>query len=940
MWRCVPAFVLWLACSTGLAAPPQVTSEEPLCIELESVAQEISLAATLLDLEQTTHTVVKSGRWSDADTWHEGQSPIAHARVRVPRGTTLTIDTQLAPAIDWIAVEGELNFATDADTRLRVCTILVKRGGALKIASAAAPLAAEHSAEIVFLPRSSAKIPDRFDITGGLISLGTAEVYGAFKTPFALPVATLKSGQRTISFGESLVGWQAGDELLFPAACSDEQDERITIQSISADRKSVTLATPLKSAHRAPELIDRTIPIGNLTRNVMFRSERTEQLADRGHIIFMSHVGNEIHHARFAGLGRTSTKVAHTLPEIRDDGTIDNGDNPIGRYAVHFHLRQAASLKLPPQHFVGNVIVDSPKHGLVNHGSYVIAEGNVTYAVHGSHFFAENGSEIGAFRRNLAVYSGGSEDTIRSRDAVYDFGHGGHGFWTQSPAVTIEQNYAFHHAGAAFSIFARPVYEFGKVVFFRRENLPEHLREHGDSQLLSNGGVPFEFRHNVGAHAGIGLELWNTNTYNESEQSSLVEHCTFWDTRDHGIFMPYTLDTAIRDTKLLHSAKGDVAAIGLMINQSTNGLTLDRVLIAGYHIGVWCPTQGTTRITHCRLDNQHSLHLPTALAAGRVTTIENNTFGDVLARPIKDRVDYDLQPLDYSYRGDISVVFEYDDLQVRDARFVNQALYFPEQHPQCVPFTTRMVPDLAGKTTQQLWNEYNLVVGGRLAPANASKHAHVRGWIGAAPQSRSASDRTAKHAGASTIDGNLNRVSFVRDGQDAGWKLERRGDSAASSATKLTYVDKQPPKFTLDPRIKLEIHPDDVKHGIMLCGLMHDDIGDAKTVCNMIVEKKDLIIDDDGYVTVKHNFVDAVGNIDATEYRFKVTKDAVRRGPNLNYYAQKHFGEASDAATLHVDDVREQASVLKRHRLVWTWFAAGGFLSAVLGAAVWLRRWK
>ena len=82
--------------------------------------------------------------------------------------------------------------------------------------------------------------------------------------------------------------------------------------------------------------------------------------------------------------------------------------------------------------FAGNVIVDSPKHGLVNHGGHVVAENNVTYAVHGSHFFAENGSEVGAFRDNLAIYSKGSGDKVRARDCVFDFGHGGHGFWARA----------------------------------------------------------------------------------------------------------------------------------------------------------------------------------------------------------------------------------------------------------------------------------------------------------------------------------------------------------------------------------------------------------------------------------------------------------------------------------------------------------------------------
>ena len=925
---------LCLFCGQLTSAGETAPVEEPLCVELESIAQEISLASTLLDVEQATHVVVRSGKWSDPQTWKEEQIPTAHARVRVPRDMVLTVDGIVKMPLDWLAIEGQVQFSHTQDTRLEVCTILVKRSGKLQVGTKQAPINPNCRAEIVFTPRSTAKFADPYDVAGGMVSLGTVEVFGATKTHFAHSTAAISQGTKSVTLANAVQGWRVGDELLFPAACQSERDERPTIKAISADGKTITLSQALASAHRSPELIGRPIPIGNMTRNVVFRSASVKELTDRGHLILMSHVGNELHGARFEGLGRTSTKKAHTLPEVRDGGKIDNGDNPIGRYAVHFHLRQSATRDLPPQHFVGNVIVDSPKHGLVNHGGYVIAEDNVSYAIHGSHFFAENGSEIGAFRRNLAVYSTGSGDTVRSRDSIYDFGHGGHGFWAQSPAVTIEHNYAFHHAGAAFSIFARPVYEFGQVVFFRSKNLPDHLRASASSELISSGSVPFTFAHNVGGNCAVGLELWNTNTYTESKHESLVEHSAFWDTREHGIFMPYTKDTVIRDTQLLHSSAGDVGATGLMVNQSTGGLTLERMTIAGYHYGVWCPSIGATRIAGCRLDNQVSLQLVTPVAAGRTTKIENNTFGGLLTKPIKDRCDYDLQPLNYSFRGDVSVVFERDELQLNDARFPGQTLYYPQQHPDAIPFADQSLPQLKGKSSQQLWDDFGLAIAGRLAPRTATKHPQVHGWVGAVPVDESnSSGNKPRHAGVKTIDQNLSAVSFVRSENGSGWNIERRKGDAATASTVLTYADNQPPRFELDNRIKLEIHPDDIKHGIMLCGLMYDKIGGVDTLCNMIVEKKDLEVDADGYVTVIHDFVDAVGNIEKKEYRFKVTDQATRRGANLNYYAQKNFnGEAGEQ-----DDLAS-ARPFKRGWIKW--LVAGSTMSLAAGAAVlfWRRR--
>src|SRR5262249_36604257 len=158
----------------------------------------------------------------------------------------------------------------------------------------------------------------------------------------------------------------------------------------------------------APEGAD--LPIGNLSRNVVFRSADPSRRGGRGHVMIM-HVptGVAIDGAGFYGLGRTSARVAHTTPVLDERGELVEGTdaNTIGRYAVHFHLRSGARADVAPNVFRNSVIEGSPKHGLVNHGGHVVAEDNVTFRVEGSHFFAENGSEIGAFRRNLAVRSAG-----------------------------------------------------------------------------------------------------------------------------------------------------------------------------------------------------------------------------------------------------------------------------------------------------------------------------------------------------------------------------------------------------------------------------------------------------------------------------------------------------------------------------------------------------
>ena len=198
---------------------------------------------------------------------------------------------------------------------------------------------------------------------------------------------------------------------------------------------------------------------------------------------------------------------------------------------------------MSPHVFSDNVIVDSPKHGLVNHGGYVVAEDNVTFAIHGSHFFAENGSEIGAFRHNLAVFSRGSGEHIEGRqEGIGDFGHGGHGFWSNSPALVMEGNYAFHHRGPAYVIFAAPVEAAAGTqhVFFRggarianfpRENLDSTLRDLATEPYVTPTTIPFRFSRNIAANSARGLEIWHTNEISDHNLQSVVEDCVFWDIR-------------------------------------------------------------------------------------------------------------------------------------------------------------------------------------------------------------------------------------------------------------------------------------------------------------------------------------------------------------------------------------------------------------------------
>ena len=59
---------------------------------------------------------------------------------------------QAGADLDWVRVEGTLRFATDANTRMRVATILVPDTGTLQIGGPTDRVRADRTARIVFVP--------------------------------------------------------------------------------------------------------------------------------------------------------------------------------------------------------------------------------------------------------------------------------------------------------------------------------------------------------------------------------------------------------------------------------------------------------------------------------------------------------------------------------------------------------------------------------------------------------------------------------------------------------------------------------------------------------------------------------------------------------------------------------------------------------------------
>jgi hypothetical protein len=830
---------------------------------------------------------------------------------------TVTVTHVVAlPALEWIRIDGRLHFSSVDSSQLSVSTVLVTPAGTLSIGTPERPVDPEKTVRLVFAGRPFiVRQQDSFDILGGVIALGRVEIYGAPKAGFATPSNALEPGVSRLTFSTPPTGWRAGDELLFPAPDVASEEEQRRIASISDDGTTTTLSAPLRFGHRPPAGVGAEVPIGNLTRNVILASANTRALNQRAHVMVMTHEPVHISGASFAGLGRTTATRPHTLPTL-NNGQVSPGENPIGRYAVHFHMVSGASRRHSPHVFSGNVIVDSPKHGLVNHGGYVVAENNVTFGIHGSHFFAENGSEIGTFRHNLAVFSRGSGEPIEGRlTGIGDFGHGGHGFWSNSPALVMEGNYAFHHSGPAYVIFAAPIEEAGgkqNVLFGERKSIANFLQENLDSPLremvtekqVTPTTIPFRFSRNAAANSGRGLEVWHTNEVSAHNLESLVEDCMFWNVRS-GIDITYGVNTVVRNSILLGYASercGEGSCdenIGITTEGTTRNLRVDGVHISGFRTGIWIPSRGTTQISRTRFDNTFNLLIDPPHQPGRRTIVADNRFA-----PHRDGgEDYHFVQSRVLFHGDVSMLFERDPLIVTDDRFPGRYIYRRSQHPAAIPFRAWGIPELDGKTADQLRREYGLAIGGVLAPVDATHIAGIADLVGGPPvdaaemadeermlartgrlqSGRGESYTSNDEEGYGTDCCNIHRLIKGKPGERTGWRFltEREGHRIV---TRLTYVDTQPPQFELDPSIRLEIHPDDVKFGVLIQGSLYDE----SVPPEMVRRAYDtLTVDREGYVNIPFEYPDRAGNVVRHLYRLKVTPRAAKRGSDLSYYLHR-----------------------------------------------------
>jgi len=883
--------VLLAAAVSGQAHDHAMPAEPTSGVEASKMHEHHNLLA-LVPLEDADVVAARSGRYADATTWRGGKAPGAGSFVFIPEGVRVEVASdESGVRVDRMRVDGELVFSAAASTALKVTTLVIGERGRLEMGTPQRPILRDAPATLIIGDRGVGdRASDPSDLTGGLLSQGVVSIHGEKLTPFARVLEVPRSGDRVFRFAQAPSNWRIDDLLLVPGTSFESaQDEVVRI--VGMNGSEVRFEPALRYDRWVPEEVDAQLPIGNMSRSVVIRSETIDPVG-RGHIMLMHRpTGHDIRYATFNELGRTRAAVAHTIPTRDANGAVVPGsdENTIGRYALHFHVRNGASADLPPHVVEGCVITGSPKHGLVNHGGNVIARDNVTFRIDGSHFFTENGSEMGRFEHNLAVRSAGSGDRTLSRDGASDFGHGGHGFWMQSPLIEVHNNFAFGHAESGFAYLCNALSEGGEVTTIRPDQVADARVVNGLKELKPQG-IPISFSRNTSVASESGFVFWDVMSNPKHEQWCVVSDCVGWALRSRGLWVPYVSRTEFRDITLVRGPLG-YGGVGVIDNRTTHDLRFVNVRLAGFDRGITVSKRGTTEIRDCTLANRVNIHVLNAERHARRVVIENPKFEDFGA--FVSELDYEFMPVEVPQSGNIAAMLLRSEFVVTgDPRLDGMQIYVPEQAADFVPVTVSENAELDGKSNAQLWAAHELAVYGSVAPVNARPARFTNGLIGApAPSSPLIADDAWPRGLARTGEPQYRALP----GESEGWFLSSV-EQGGKRATLLQYIDATPGYVDLDPRMPTSIHPDDVQYGVEVRVFMFDTVGTAVVAGNGVnYVPGDRISVVEGKAIVPYTVCDRAGHEKTYYYQFDVSEDAPRRMRNTSYFRQASIlGEAAE----------------------------------------------
>jgi len=680
---CVATFGLFCV------APPAVGQDSPThTAPLSGVPQGVPLFCANPSVTSAT-----GGVWSDPATWFPQRVPGADDKVRIKAGHDVVYDVASDARLDCIEVNGHLRFSTDASTRMRIVNMTVMDDGVLEVGTEVQPVASDATAEIVIADQATDDGLDPAQIGTGIQGLGTVRMHGAVKpTTFLRLAAEPLAGQTTLLFEDEPAGWAAGDEVVIPdtrqlrererRAGFVSRDERLRIALVTG--RQITLESALQHDHPGARTPDGTLEflphVGNLTRNVLIRSENPE--GARGHTIFMARANVDIRYVAVQGMGRTKMGPLDNTIFDGDGHMIHAGENQIGRYAIHFH-HYFGPTTTPEDGYqftlIGNAVDGAPKWGVTVHNShYGLVQDNVVYNTGGAGIATEDGTEaFNVFEHNFALRIEGSGDFApRSGYAgpTADPGGEGAGLWFRGPHNYIRNNVSANADAVGFGLAAGGLGSI-RIPAFQGAD-PTLESETVELDTTVSGVLEFTNNEAYGAIQAGAVWGWNGE----------VTDFRVWHPSRHGVTATPT-DTLVVDRLTVRGDKSVLtsdldAPVGLWFsNYAAKSVVVRDGDIQGLRVGVASPFypnqarlepgrgDGSVMIENGYFRNHIGIVVATGYAsdselarAAKRSIVRNTTFeplvlpGRSMYAPVAVSMNYRMAPGDTEPRDPIEII--------------------------------------------------------------------------------------------------------------------------------------------------------------------------------------------------------------------------------------------------------------------------------------------
>jgi hypothetical protein len=318
------------------------------------------------------------------------------------------------------------------------------------------------------IPRKAALDPDDTqEYGGGLIIGGKCDIKGTNKGRRYVRLSRgCNKGESVLFLQEPLPqAWREGERIILPGTVQDgnvdrtdpwnptevDDNEEIVIDSISADRKQVTLRQQLRYDHPGSPVDEITgkqyFPhIGNLDSDTKIVPE----VGAEYHTIFLATASGVVDSLRLVGSGRTRMN-----PAAFSKGEIGHlGVN--GRHGFHLHHTQDVELRGLVLERMGHWALTV--HGARAKGGDILIYGSHTEILGGPGIVGEDGTETGEFDGVMVVAMkglGGRESGVAEGDV---FAHSSAGAWTAGRSMTL-RNLVIYRCGAGVKSYDNVLFE-------------------------------------------------------------------------------------------------------------------------------------------------------------------------------------------------------------------------------------------------------------------------------------------------------------------------------------------------------------------------------------------------------------------------------------------------------------------------------------------------